>query len=42
VEHPRNASSDASLDVAFGTYRGLIAQIAGQFGNTPVGATESI
>jgi zinc/manganese transport system substrate-binding protein len=32
----------AALDQAFATYRGLIAQIADQFGNTPVGATESI
>ena len=35
-------AQNASLEQAFGTYRGLIAQIAGQFGNTPVGATESI
>jgi zinc/manganese transport system substrate-binding protein len=35
-------AQSAGLDQAFGTYRGLIAQIAGQFGNTPVGATESI
>jgi zinc/manganese transport system substrate-binding protein len=32
----------AALEQSFGTYRGLIAQISMQFGNTPVGATESI
>jgi zinc/manganese transport system substrate-binding protein len=32
----------ASLDQAFGPYRQLISQIGSQFGNTPVGATESI
>jgi zinc/manganese transport system substrate-binding protein len=32
----------AALDQAFGTYRGLIAQIGSQFGGTPVAATESI
>ena len=32
----------AALDQAFGTYRQLISQINGQFGNAPVGATESI
>jgi zinc/manganese transport system substrate-binding protein len=32
----------AALEQAFGTYRGLIAQIAAQFGNVPVGSTESI
>jgi zinc/manganese transport system substrate-binding protein len=32
----------AGLNQAFSTYRTLISQIAGQFGNTPVGATESI
>jgi len=32
----------AGLDQAFATYHTLISQIAGQFGNTPVGATESI
>jgi zinc/manganese transport system substrate-binding protein len=32
----------AATDQAFATYRQLIGQIAGQFGNTPVGATESI
>jgi len=30
------------LEQRFATYRQLIAQIAGQFGGTPVGATESI
>jgi zinc/manganese transport system substrate-binding protein len=32
----------AATDQAFGAYHQLIGQIAGQFGNTPVGATESI
>jgi zinc/manganese transport system substrate-binding protein len=32
----------AALEQAFGPYRDLIAQIAGQFSETPVGATESI
>lgn len=32
----------AATDQAFGAYRQLISQIAGQFGDTPVGATESI
>jgi zinc/manganese transport system substrate-binding protein len=32
----------AGLEQAFATYRGLIAQIATEFGNTPVAATESI
>jgi zinc/manganese transport system substrate-binding protein len=32
----------AATDQAFGTYRQLIGQIAAQYGNTPVGATESI
>jgi zinc/manganese transport system substrate-binding protein len=32
----------AALDQSFGTYRGLIAQIANQFGGTPVASTESI
>jgi zinc/manganese transport system substrate-binding protein len=32
----------AATEQAFGTYRQLISQIAGQYGNTPVGATESI
>jgi zinc/manganese transport system substrate-binding protein len=31
-----------ALEQAFGTYRQLIAQVAGQYGGTPVGATESI
>ena len=31
-----------ATDQAFGTYRQLISQIASQFANTPVGATESI
>jgi zinc/manganese transport system substrate-binding protein len=31
-----------ALDQSFGTYRGLITQIASQFGGTPVAATESI
>jgi zinc/manganese transport system substrate-binding protein len=31
-----------ATDQAFGTYRQLISQISSQFGNTPVGATESI
>jgi zinc/manganese transport system substrate-binding protein len=35
-------AQNASLDQAFSTYHQLISQIAGQFGNTPVGATESI
>jgi zinc/manganese transport system substrate-binding protein len=47
----KNVNPDASsyydaqataLEQAFGTYRRLIAQIADQFGQTPVGATESI
>ncbi len=32
----------AALDQAFGTYRQLIGQLNSQFGNVPVGATESI
>jgi zinc/manganese transport system substrate-binding protein len=32
----------AALDQSFGTYRQLIGQLNSQFGNTPVGATESI
>jgi len=32
----------AAAEQAFGAYRQLIAQINGQFGNTPVGATELI
>ena len=32
----------AATDQAFGTYQQLIGQIAGQYGSTPVGATESI
>jgi zinc/manganese transport system substrate-binding protein len=32
----------AALDESFGTYRQLIGQINGQYGNAPVGATESI
>jgi zinc/manganese transport system substrate-binding protein len=32
----------ATTDKAFGTYRQLITQLATQYGNTPVGATESI
>jgi zinc/manganese transport system substrate-binding protein len=32
----------AATHQSFGTYRQLIGQIAGQYGNTPVGATESI
>jgi len=32
----------SALDQSFGTYRQLIGQINGQFGNVPVGATESI
>jgi zinc/manganese transport system substrate-binding protein len=32
----------AATDQAFGTYRQLISQINSQYGNTPVGATESI
>src|SRR5438132_291395 len=32
----------SAVDQAFGTYRQLIGQINGQFGNVPVGATESI
>ena len=32
----------SAVDQAFGTYRQLISQINGQFGNVPVGATESI
>src|SRR5712691_11597364 len=32
----------AAADQAFGAYHQLIDQIAGQYGNTPVGATESI
>jgi zinc/manganese transport system substrate-binding protein len=35
-------AQSAALDQAFGTYHGLINQIAGQFGQTPIGATESI
>ncbi|MGI9149649.1 MAG: metal ABC transporter solute-binding protein, Zn/Mn family [Chloroflexota bacterium] len=31
-----------SLDQAFGTYRQLVGQIAGQYASVPVGATESI
>jgi zinc/manganese transport system substrate-binding protein len=32
----------AALDMDFSTYRQLVAQIADEFGGTPVGATESI
>jgi zinc/manganese transport system substrate-binding protein len=32
----------AALQQAFSTYRGLIGQVASEFGHTPVGATESI
>jgi zinc/manganese transport system substrate-binding protein len=32
----------AALDQAFGPYRQLISQIASQFGDAPIGATESI
>ena len=32
----------SALDQSFGAYRQLIGQINGQFGNVPVGATESI
>ena len=32
----------AATDQAFGAYQQLIGQIAGQYGSTPVGATESI
>src|SRR5713226_8314850 len=32
----------AALDQSFGAYRQLIGEINGQFGNVPVGATESI
>jgi zinc/manganese transport system substrate-binding protein len=35
-------AQSASLDQAFGTYDNLINQIASTYGNTPVGATESI
>jgi zinc/manganese transport system substrate-binding protein len=35
-------AQSAALEQAFGTYRRLIAEIAGQFGGSPVGATESI
>jgi zinc/manganese transport system substrate-binding protein len=32
----------SAVEQSFGAYRQLIGQIAGQFGNTPIGATESI
>jgi zinc/manganese transport system substrate-binding protein len=35
-------AQSAALDQEFATYHNLINQIASQFGNTPVGATESI
>src|SRR5207248_1597214 len=35
-------AQSAALDQEFSTYRGLINQIASQYGNVPVGATESI
>jgi zinc/manganese transport system substrate-binding protein len=37
-----SSNQAAALDQSFGAYRQLIGQIGGQFGNVPVGATESI